>query len=283
MMPVTLSKLQATGNDFLVQVALDDAWRPDAATVARLCDRHRGIGADGYIALLDGDDGADAAMVLRNADGGVAEMSGNGMRTLAWVADREGLTRGDRLVVDTGSGRRTVDLERDGRGGVVAAAVDMGPVTFDPAAIPVDAESPFGLTASVHGTEYGGDAAGMGNPHWVLLVDDPDTAHVETHGPRLSTDERFPAGANVEFVHVTSRSALRMRVCERGIGETLSCGTGACAAAAVTHRRGLTDTEVDVIVPGGTLRVSLGETVRLGGPVRHVFDVEVDPDTIEAA
>lgn len=283
MTPVTLSKLQATGNDFLVLVALGDSWRPDAATAARLCDRHRGIGADGLISLVDGSNGADAAMVLRNADGGVAEMSGNGMRTLAWVADREGLSDRDQLVVDTGGGRRTVDLERDGRGHVIGATVDMGPVTFDPAAIPVNAGSPFGLTASFHGTDYGGDAAGMGNPHWVLLVDDPDAARVDTHGPRLAVDERFPSGANVEFVQVTSRTSLRMRVCERGVGETLSCGTGACAAAAVTHRRGLTDAEVDVVVRGGTLRVSLADTIRLGGPVHHVFDVSVDPDRIEAA
>ncbi|MCZ7530730.1 MAG: diaminopimelate epimerase [Acidimicrobiia bacterium] len=280
MTPLQLSKLHATGNDFLVLVALGDGWRPDAADVERLCDRHRGVGADGFITLVDGDDGADAAMVLRNADGGVAEMSGNGMRTLAWVADREGLVRGDELIVDTGGGRRTVELERDGSGAVVGATVDMGPATFVPGAIPVSGRSPFGLTATFHGTEYGGDAVGMGNPHWVLLVDDPDAARVESHGPRLSTDPRFPGGANVEFVAITDRRALRMRVFERGVGETLSCGTGACAAAAVTHRRGLTDAELDVVVRGGTLRVNVGDTIRLGGPVRHVFDVTVDPETI---
>ena len=142
-------------------------------------------------------------MVLYNADGDVAEMSGNGMRCLAWVAAREGLGDGKRLVVDTDGGRRTVDVEFGPGGEVVAATVDMGPVTFDPAAIPLDAPSAFGLDATFHGVTYDGDAAGMGNPHLVLFVDDPAAARVTSHGPQLEHDERFPKRTNVEFVTVT--------------------------------------------------------------------------------
>ncbi len=282
MRTIRLSKLQATGNDFLVWSWLHEhAGVPglDAAQAAALCDRHRGVGADGLIVIRPGTDGADAAMLLYNADGGVAEMSGNGMRALAWVAAREGLGRSGTLTVDTGGGRRAVELTfLAGTAEVVAATVDMGPVTFDPALIPLAALSPFDLRADYHGTHYEGDAAGMGNPHLVLFVDDPATTRVTQHGPHLEHDDRFPRRTNVEFVRATpgATDELDMRVWERGVGETLSCGTGACAVAAVAHRRGLVGARAVVHVPGGDLVVELGDTIRLGGPVVHVFDVEVE-------
>ena len=283
---IRLSKLHATGNDFLVWSSLDVApGRPEADGViaAALCDRHRGIGADGLIVLEPGANGADVHMVLWNADGKVAEMSGNGIRCLAWVAAREGLGLGGILVVETGGGRRTIELTRDAvTGEVTGATVDMGPVTFDPASIPVDAPSPFDLGAEFHGVEYRGDAAGMGNPHLVLFVDDPADARVTQHGPRLEHDPRFPNRTNVEFVAVTGPDEITMRVWERGVGETLSCGTGACAAAAVAHRRDLVGDRVVVHVPGGDLTVELGDTVRLGGPVEHVFDVDIDLARLQA-
>jgi len=275
-MTLRLSKLHATGNDFLVQLALDsDAPRLDAVAVAALCDRHRGIGADGVITVTPAGAGADCTMTLRNADGGMAEMSGNGIRCLAWVAARAGLGSGSALVVDTPAGRRVVNLERDDRGSVVAADVDMGPITFDPANIPIDAESAFDVEVSVGGERYRGDAAGMGNPHLVLLVDDPASVPVGVAGPAIEHDPRFPRRVNVEFVAVTGADRVTMRVWERGAGETQSCGTGACAAAAVARRRALVGDRVLVDVLGGSLTVHLGATVRLGGPVVHVFDVEV--------
>lgn len=279
-MTIRLHKLHATGNDFLVHSLVDGGPPLSAAQAAALCDRHTGVGADGLIILSPGYDGADCTMTLHNADGGIAEMSGNGSRCLAWVAARAGLGTDTELVVDTGGGRRTMRLERAPHGDVIGAETDMGPVTFDPAEIPVTADSPFGLTATFHGTEYEGDAAGVGNPHWVLFVDDPATARVTQHGPRLERDERFPKHANVEFVRVDDRGHLTMRVWERGVGETRSCGTGACATAAVARRRGLVDEVVEVRVLGGDLRVTVGDTVRLAGPVVHVFDVELDPDRL---
>lgn len=285
---VRLAKLHATGNDFLVWPRLgeDDRRVPVPESTARaLCDRHTGIGADGLLVLDPGAHGADATMTLHNADGRVAEMSGNGIRCLAWVAAAAGLGD-DRLVVDTGAGRRVVDLERDRAGRVCAATVDMGRVTFDPPAIPLAAPSAFDLAARCHGVEYRGDAAGMGNPHYVVFVDDVATARVTQHGPHLETDPRFPRRTNVEFVAPDGPDALRMRVWERGVGETRSCGTGACAAAAVAYRRGLVGPRVVVRVPGGELVVELGGTdgtVRLGGPVVHVFDVEVDPASFGTA
>jgi len=272
MSAIRLSKLHGAGNDFLVC-----AGDPDVTgeRVKALCDRHRGVGADGLIVVAGADD-ADCSMHLFNADGRAAEMSGNGIRCLAWVANRAGLGDGKRLVVDTGAGRREVELELDRAGDVTAATVDMGPVTFQPAEIPLDAPSPFDLEATFHGVTYRGDAAGMGNPHLVLLVDDPAAARVTQHGPRLEHDERFPRATNVEFVTRTAPDELTLRVWERGVGETLSCGTGVCAATAVAHRRGLVGDSVLVRVPGGEHRVELGETIRLHGPVAHVFDTEVE-------
>lgn len=270
-----LSKLHGAGNDFLVTT---DDRAVTGAQVAALCDRHRGVGADGLIVVAPGRDGADCAMRLANADGSPAEMSGNGIRCLAWAANRAGLGDGKRLVVDTGAGRRELELELDGDGDVVAATVDMGAVTFEPPAIPLDAPSPFDLEATFHGVTYRGDAAGTGNPHLVLFVDDPASARVTQHGPRLEHDERFPRATNVEFVSVSAPDELTMRVWERGVGETLSCGTGVCAAAAVAHRRGLVGDTVTVLVPGGEHRVEVGDTIRLHGPVVHVFDTELDLD-----
>jgi diaminopimelate epimerase len=275
-----LSKLHATGNDFLVLDAVQnpEALGFDPEAVAALCDRHRGVGSDGLIVVSRTPGEADCAMTLINADGHRAEVSGNGLRCLAWVAVRAGLGDGKRLVVETEAGVRTVDVELDAAGDVVTAVSDMGPVTFEPVAIPLDAPSAFDLDVTYHGVTYHGDAAGVGNPHLVLFVDDPDTARVTQHGPHLEADERFPNRVNVEFIAPGPEpDAIRMRVWERGVGETLSCGTGACAAAAVAYRRRLVaDDRVVVHVRGGDLVVVLGETARLGGPVIHVFDVDLD-------
>jgi diaminopimelate epimerase len=269
---VRLTKLHATGNDFLVW-----SWlQPDAgvrgilgAQAARLCDRRRGVGADGLIVVQPPEEpGADCRMLLFNADGTTAEMSGNGIRCLAWVAHREGCGTDDRLVVDTDGGRRVVELELDGAGDVVHATVDMGPVAVEaaPRAVQVD------------GTRYEGAIAHVGNPHFVLFVDDPARAPLTIHGPRIERDESFPDRTNVEFVAVTGPDEVTMRVWERGVGETLSCGTGASATAVVAHRAQRVGDRVTVRVPGGDLLVEVGETVRLGGPVQHVFDVDIDVD-----
>jgi diaminopimelate epimerase len=265
-----LAKLHATGNDFLVHLALDAApLAPELA--ARLCDRHRGIGADGLITIGPGDaaHGVDCTMRLQNADGGDAEMSGNGIRCLAWVAARANLARANELTVDTAAGRRIVTLTRDATGNVVAAEVDMGPVGF----------GEEDLEITLDGVEYWGDVANVGNPHLVCFVIDPAAVPVAAHGPRIELDARFPNRTNVEFVRVHPPNQIDMRVWERGVGETLSCGTGACAAAAVAHHRGVVDDKVRVRVPGGELDVTLGPTVRLGGPVEHVFDLDIDIDT----
>ncbi len=273
MTAIQISKLHATGNDFIVTRA-----KVAGAEAVLLCDRQHGIGADGLLLLGPGADGSDATMTLFNADGGSAEMSGNGARCIAWAARRAGYGSPDRLIVDTGGGRRALDLVLDAQGDVRYATCDMGAVTFDPSVIPLDAASSFDLIAIVGDVEYIGDAAGIGNPHLVLLVEDPEQVDVTNHGPVLEHDVRFPTRTNVEFISCTpgEANAIDMRVWERGVGETLSCGTGACASAAVAHRRGLVGDEVSVHVRGGDLSVALGSRIRLGGPVVHQFDREID-------
>jgi diaminopimelate epimerase len=271
MTTLQLAKLHATGNDFLVRLALErDVGALAREAVAHLCDRHRGIGADGLITIGPGDAGAgyDCTMRLKNADGGDAEMSGNGIRCLAWVAARAGLGREHELTVQTAAGIRVVSLIRDAAHNVVAADVDMGVVTLGEEDVEI----------VLDGTEYWGDIANVGNPHLVCFVIDPAEIPVALHGPRIELDARFPDRTNVEFVRVHPPAEIDMRVWERGVGETLSCGTGACAAAAVARHRGVVDDRVRVRVPGGELTVVLGATVRLGGPVEHVFDVDVDVD-----
>lgn len=267
-----LSKLHATGNDFLVRIADDAHDVLDAVTVAALCDRHRGVGADGLITIGAGHPGHDCSMLLQNADGGTAEMSGNGIRCLAWVAAARGLTRGDVLVVATGAGRREVALRRDATGAVVGAEVDMGAATFS---------AP--ITVTLDDREYEADVVALGNPHVVIIVDDPDAIAVERHGPRLERDPRFPERTNVEFGTPRDETSARLRVWERGVGETLSCGTGVCATAAAMHRRGLVAAALTMQVPGGALTVSIGDSIRLGGPVVHVFDLEIDRERLLAS
>jgi len=271
-------KLHATGNDFLVTTT-----PVTAGAVVALCDRFTGVGADGVLLLAPGTDDADATMTLTNADGSIAEMSGNGARCLAWAARRAGMGTPERLVLDTGGGRRTLDLTLDASGDVVHAVCDMGPVTFDPERVPVTDATGEGISADVEGQTFRGDAAGIGNPHWVIEVPDPATVDLGRVGPVLEHDPRFPARVNVELVVVEANDRVRMRVWERGAGETQSCGTGACAAVAVLHRRHLVGPRVEVVVAGGVLDVEVGDTVRLGGPVVHVFDVDVELDALRGS
>jgi diaminopimelate epimerase len=272
---VHLTKHQGAGNDFLVLVDLDDAQALDPGAARLLCDRHFGVGADGVIRVLAGTDGADLTMELTNADGGTAEMSGNGMRCLAQAAVRAGLVPSPIFTVATPGGVRTVEfraaaadaadgLDRPGAGagGPDWASVDMGAARL-------------GAEQTAPGSAARGRLVDMGNPHLVLVVD--DTAGIEVAALGQALQGEFSEGINVEFIAVgPGRDALTLRVWERGVGETLACGTGSAASAAAAHDWGLVGTTVDVHNPGGSLRVELRpDAVVLSGPVVFVADVEV--------
>jgi diaminopimelate epimerase len=247
----TLQKWHGAGNDFLVEVTEQGtapSWTPER--VREVCDRHVGVGADGLaIAMI----GSDVAMVLYNADGSVAEMSGNGIRCLAAAVRRATHATWDSLDVHTDTGVRTVSLEMNEDAGY--GSVAMGPVTFGR---PLD-----GALATAY----------VGNPH-VVVLDDP--AWSDVHRVRLAQwwSEEM-GGANVEFVSLVGDGHLSLRVIERGVGWTLACGTGSCASAAVFHRDGLVGPDVLVDNPGGQLQVHLERGhATLSGPVQFVANVE---------
>ena len=268
---VHATKHEGAGNDFLVVLDPDDAIALSVAQVRLLADRHRGIGADGVIRVGPGRDGCDLSMELRNADGGAAEMSGNGIRCLAQAAVDAGLVSPPRFTVATAGGHRTVEYLPGPAPGWATARVDMGPARLGPDQ-PQEFDDRRARTVDV------------GNPHLVLLG--PDTAGVDVAelGPKLQA--AFESGINVEWitlVHDAEGPLLDFRVFERGAGETLACGTGSVAAAAAAHSWGVVGSTAPVRVrnPGGILEVTLGDgegaTTYLSGPVRKVADVDIHP------
>ena len=273
------TKYQASGNDFVIVDELD-APAP-AFDAAALCDRWTGIGADGVIRVTRGDR-APFRFDLTNADGSPGEMSGNGMRCLGAYLSDGGRLDVDEVDVETPAGTRHVAVTR-GRDRVIAAVVAMGVPNFTKAAIPMKGpawetyrEQPFDLGG---GIRVIATALSMGNPHLVLFVDeDPERYHLEHIGPVLERHELFPERTNVELARADG-AEIRARVWERGVGETLACGTGACAVAVASHEAGRSGPAVTVRFRGGPLTVERGADgqVMLGGPVSRVFDGTVDP------
>jgi diaminopimelate epimerase len=273
------AKYQGIGNDFVMLADPRDEVELTPRLVRALSDRHFGIGADGVIRVAPGVDGADLSMDYVNSDGSIGEMCGNGIRCLALFAREEGMTDATHMRVATPAGLMTIEVEENGR-----VRVDMGVPIFAPAAIPIRWEGPEALHAKleVDGEVVEATCLSMGNPHAVLFVDDPERAPVTTLGPRLETHEAFPNRANVEFVRVASPTRVEMRVWERGVGETLACGTGACAAAVAARLIGGAEAEMVVSLPGGELEIewegSLGDDkpVFMTGPAVRSFEGEVD-------
>src|SRR5437868_7356352 len=255
---IELDKYQALGNDFLILVDADGAHPVDDDFVRRVCDRHRGVGADGLIRVTRGTGAADLVMELRNADGGRAEMSGNGIRCLVRAAVAHGLVAGAEVAVATDAGIKRLWIKDEG------VTVDMGRAELGPER---EHSSPGWRQREVE----------MGNPHLVLLCPDPAAVHVAEMGPKL--EGLRPGGLNVEFIAPgPGRDELRFRVWERGAGETQACGTGACAAAAAAHAWGLVGRNVTVHNPGGDLDVEVGvDTMLLTGPAEHVVTLDLQP------
>ena len=268
------SKMQALGNDFVVIDAVRQDPRLDETRIRLLADRHFGVGADQVLLVepVPDDDEADFFYRIYNADGSEAGQCGNGARCLAHFIRREGLSQADRLILRTRSGRLAVDVDEGG----LLFDVEMGVPRLAPADVPFLAEA----GDEVHRLELGDETVefgvvSVGNPHAVLVVDDVTQAPVARLGPRVSHDEHFPERCNVGFMEVVDRCHIRLRVYERGAGETLACGSGACAAVISGRRRGLLDERVSVELPGGSLLVAWpgqGRPVHLIGTAVHVFE-----------
>ena len=282
-MRLKFTKMQGAGNDFVVldgvrqRVALSRAqWRA-------LADRHFGVGAD-QLLLVEPPDGPDVDFVYRifNADGGEVEQCGNGARCFVRFVREQGLTGKRAIRVRTMAGVIEPRMEDDGR-----VAVDMGAPQLEPARVPFDAS---GLQGRREGDDMlwpialpGGtrwvSVVSMGNPHAVQLVEDVDAAPVATEGPLIESHPRFPRRVNAGFLQVLGRARVRLRVFERGAGETLACGSGACAAVVAGIRRGRLDPRVDVETRGGVLTIEWrGGTVTMTGPAISVFTGEIDLD-----
>jgi diaminopimelate epimerase len=259
---VRLSKHHALGNDFLVLLDLAGRVPVSAALARSLCHRRRGVGADGLLGVRRGTAGADVTMALRNADGGEAEMSGNGIRCVAQALARQ---RGDDhldAVVATAVGHRRVQVRPGGNRRTAMVRVDMGPAKVDPD--PGWAE----VDRCLHRA-----AVDLGNPHLVLHVEDLSDVDPVVDGPTLGA--LVAGGVNVEWCAPRSGGGLDMVVWERGVGVTEACGTGACAAAAAAHGWGLVGQRTPVHMPGGVVDVELGDSVTMDGPTVHVADIDV--------
>ena len=278
------AKYHGIGNDFVMLADPDDRLTLTATLVRRLCDRRFGIGGDGVIRAAPGPDGTHLLMDYVNSDGSVGEMCGNGIRCLAVFAREEGMASDDELKVATRAGTKDVWIEGD------LVRVDMGPPLFAPADIPVRWDGHDALHAKIELDDRTLEATcvGMGNPHAVVFVDDPDLVDVSALGPEIEVHPMFPNGTNAEFVTVESPARVRMRVWERGSGETLACGTGAAAVAVAARVLGDAEPEVTVILPGGELQVEWHgsidevEPVLMTGPAVKAFSGEVDLEDYDA-
>ncbi|MEP6720907.1 MAG: diaminopimelate epimerase [Variovorax sp.] len=286
-MRIRFTKMQGAGNDFVV---LDETRGSLALTPAQyrfLGDRHFGVGADQILTVRPSPaPGIDFQYVIHNSDGGEVEQCGNGARCFMRFVREQGLTTKDAVRVQTLSGVIEPRMGADGR-----VTVDMGAPVFEPAQVPFDAA---GLTPQPEGSWHTWHLAlsthaegaiisvavlSMGNPHAVQLVDNVDTAPVALRGPLIEHHPRFPQRVNAGFMQVVSRSQIRLRVFERGAGETLACGTGACAAVVAGIRLGLLDARVEVDTHGGRLTIEwagVGQPVLMTGPAVTVFEGDIE-------
>ena len=292
-MRIRFTKMQGAGNDFVVLDETRGALNLTAPHYRFLADRHFGVGADQILTVRPSPgEGIDFEYVIHNADGGEVEQCGNGARCFVRFVREQGLTAKDAVKVKTLGGIIEPRMQPDGR-----VTVNMGAPVFELARIPFN---PAGLTPETAGLwkkwplvlEGRAQTApvlvavmSMGNPHAVQLVDDVDSAPVAQTGPLVEHHAAFPKRVNAGFMQVVTRSQIRLRVYERGAGETLACGTGACAAVVAGIRLGLLDTRVDVLTRGGALTIewtgALDAPVMMTGPATTVFEAEIDvPDRL---
>jgi diaminopimelate epimerase len=263
---IAFTKMQGAGNDFVVVDATREPFRLTPAQVRRLADRHFGVGCDQVLAVEKPHaPGNDFRYRIFNADGGEVEQCGNGARCFVKFVHAQGLTAKRELRVETPAGVIVPRLEDDGE-----VSVDMG--------APLRA-SPLVQPLQVDGVRVELAIVSMGNPHAVQLVADVDAAPVATQGPLIERHPRFPGGVNAGYMQVMDRHALRLRVWERGAGETLACGTGACAAAVAGIARGLVDSPVRVATRGGALTIAWAggdNPVCMKGPAQAVFEGSIE-------
>lgn len=271
------TKMQGIGNDYVYVNCFEETVRDPEALAVRISRPHFGVGSDGLV-LIEPSDVADFGMRIFNSDGSESEMCGNATRCIGKYVYERGLTDKTELTLMTHAGLKQLQLRARG-GKVHSVRVDMGSHELDPRRVPVDlpGEIVLGHRLDVGGMMYAIHCVSMGNPHCVIFVRDPDDVDLPMVGPLIENHRIFPNRTNVEFVTVRDRQHLRMRVWERGAGETLACGTGACAALVASVLTGKADREAEVRLNGGVLQIAWSPEdnhVYKEGPAEFVFDGE---------
>lgn len=273
------TKMQGIGNDYVYINCFEETVKDPSALSIRLSDRHFGIGSDGVI-LIEPSEVADCKMDMYNADGSRGMICGNGIRCVGKYVYERGIARKDVLTVETLSGIKTLYLSVE-NGKVKELEVNMGKPIFEPDQIPADfkKEKVINEPLLVEGKEYHVTCLSMGNPHCVLFVDNTDHLPIAEIGPKFEHHPAFPQRMNTEFIQLVGQDEVKMRVWERGSGETLACGTGTCAAAVACFLNGKTGRNVLVHLLGGDLKIRWDETsgdVFMKGPAEFSFDGSVE-------
>lgn len=266
------SKMEATGNDFIIIDETDNKFLYDVKLLSKyLCDRHMGIGADGVIFLYKSKR-ADFKMVIINQDGTEAEMCGNGIRCLAKFIYEKYLKNKKKFEIETLAGVKTVEILSNGK----EVKIDMGNPIFSYREIPVFYEDNKSINIEVGDDNYEFFPISMGNPHAICFRDEIEQIELEKVGKIVEKYRYFPNKTNVEFAQVIDKNNIKLRVWERGVGETLSCGTGATATAIIANKKNFTNNEVNVELKGGKLKVIYDENAYLIGEARNVFEGKLD-------
>ncbi len=281
---IQFTKMHGLGNDFVVIDAINQPISFSPEQIRFISDRHFGIGCDQLLLVEKAENSnADFRYRIFNADGSEVAQCGNGARCFALFVRNRKMTDKSQILVDTDAGQLLLYIDDDG-----LITVNMGTPVHEPAQIPLktEQESRF-YTVQINGMERAFSAVSMGNPHAVLQVNDIKTAPVNELGADLENHPFFPERANIGFMQIVDRTHIRLRVFERGAGETLACGSGACAAVAIGIEQNLLDHDVNVQLPGGDLKISWkgrGEPVFMTGPAVTVFDGALElPDVREAS
>lgn len=270
------TKMQGAGNDYIYVNCFKEKLTDINAVAKKVSDRHFGIGSDGLV-LICPSDKADFRMDMYNSDGSQAEMCGNATRCVGKYVHDKGLTDKTEITLETLAGIKLLKLNLNDKGEVGTVEVNMGSPELKPKNIPIDSDLDRFIRqpVTVDGREYLVTGVSMGNPHAVTFIDDTESLEIEKIGPKFETHKLFPRKINTEFARIVDRKTIKMRVWERGAGETLACGTGACAAMVAANLSDFVGDEADLVLLGGTLHIRWDKkenNIYMTGPAAFVFD-----------
>ncbi len=276
MQTFNFTKMHGAGNDYVYVNCFKEKLKNINETAKAVSDRHFGIGSDGLV-LIRPSDKADFRMDMYNSDGTQAEMCGNATRCVGKYVHDKGLTDKTEITLETLAGIKILKLNLNDAGEVETVEVNMGSPEIVPKNIPINSDLDRFIQepVTVDGREYRVTGVSMGNPHAVTFIDDTDSLEIEKLGPKFENHPLFPKRINTEFAQIVDRKTIKMRVWERGAGETLACGTGACATLVAANLSDLVDDEADLALLGGTLHIRWDKeenNIYMTGPARFVFD-----------